>query len=278
MNEVIIRDPRWHTTVPIDVREYPDGMPLIEWQQIEPVKDATELTLLLRPRSLTAFFGAMFLVDALLARKHRDIDLILPLVPGCRQDRANQTGDYLITLSSFAKAINDRGFRSVTVLDPHSDVTPGLIRGCRIVQAADMINAPAGKYSAVIAPDGGAEKRAQKVASKLNVPLIHAWKTRDVGTGNISGFGMELPHIERGSLALVVDDMCDAGGTFIGLSDVIDAAGIKAHLWVTHGLFTKGTERLLERYSHVYCSDSVSGQRDGVIEIEVCEKLLKGVF
>jgi ribose-phosphate pyrophosphokinase len=139
-----------------------------------------------------------------------------------------------------------------------------------------MIGPPVGKYAAVVSPDAGAEKRAQKVARKLGLPLLHAWKTRDIGTGNITGFGMEPHGLPKDSLVLVVDDLCDAGGTFLGLADILDANKLRAHMWVTHGLFTKGTEALLKRYGHVYCSDSASGPRDGVIEIAVCEKLLRG--
>ncbi len=258
----------------VEPEAYPDGMPLVRLDQhTEPFK------MLLRPKSVGSFMTAMFLVDALRERRLVAPSLFLPWLPGARQDRLNPTGDYLFTVKSIAAEINAREFPSVELLDPHSDVGAALIHRSRVITAADCINPPAGKYAAVVASDGGAEKRAGAVARKLGVPLLHAWKSRDVATGNISGFGLEPGGLARGSLVLVVDDICDGGGTFIGLADALDATGLRAHLWVTHGLFTKGTAPLLERYGHVYCTDSVPGDRPGVIEIDFCNQLFsKGVF
>jgi hypothetical protein len=51
---------------------------------------------------------------------------------------------------------------------------------------------------------------------------------------------------------------------------------VRRDLYVTHGLFTQGTEALLARFDHVYCTDSIAAERPGVIEVKVCERLLKG--
>lgn len=270
MNELEARDANGSVHC-INLATYPDTMPLL----------AADVTLngirslLLRPRSLAGFMGAMFFVDALAARGHRVPELILPLVPGSRQDRLNAFGDFLFTAKSITKEINARNFPRVTILDPHSDVTPALIDRCRVMHAADCITVPEGKYACVISPDAGAEKRATQVASKLGVPLIHAWKKRNVANGELTGFGMQ-PLDATFGLALVVDDLCDGGGTFIGLGKLIASCGWQAHLWTTHGLYTKGTSELLKYYGHLYTTDSAPGQRDGVIEIKVCEKLLRG--
>ncbi len=257
---------------PIALNCYPDGMPLLGF----PYRSEIE-RLMLRPHSFGAFFSALFWVDALAARGNAVPELILPNVPGARQDRLNASGDYLFTLRSVAQAINARKFPQVTVIDPHSDAAPALIERCRIVSAADCINPPANKYAAVVSPDGGAEKRTGAVARKLGVPMVHAWKSRDVTTGKISGFGLEhAADVPVGSLALVVDDICDGGGTFLGLADCLDAAGLKAHLWTTHGLYTQGTSELLKRYGHLYCTDSTLAGRVGVIEVDICTRLLKG--
>lgn len=256
---------------PIPIGFYPDGMPLITHANATPLPQR----LLLRPSSLANFMAAMFYVDALEQRGCCVPELILPSMPGARQDRLSSAGDYLFTVKSIAWELSFRHFPKITIIDPHSEVTPALLDRQHVVTAADCITTPPGKYAAVISPDAGAEKRAGAVARKLGVPLLHAWKTRSVESGAITGFGMEPTDLPAGSLFLVVDDMCDGGATFIGLADVLDRAGLKAHLWVTHGLFTKGTARLLERYGHVYCTDSVSGPRDGVIEINVCQKLLE---
>lgn len=262
-------------TKEIAVSTYSDGMPIVKWDEAS----RRVTTMLLRPQSLSAFMTAMFLVDAWADRGVFPPHLILPAMPGARQDRLNDTGDYLFTAKSVARELNLRKLPSVTLVDPHSDVSAALVDRSRVIHAAECINPPAGKYAAVVSPDAGAEKRAAAVAKKLGVPLIHAWKTRDVATGAISGFGMQTPPLDeklgaKDAIVLVVDDLCDGGGTFIGLAGAIKPYGFKAHLWTTHGLYSKGTAELLQHYGHLYCTDSVLGPREGVIEIGVCKKLL----
>lgn len=259
----------------VRIESYPDGAPRISFP-----RDATVERVLLRPRSMASFVAGLFWIDALIERGGQPPELILPFMPGARQDRLNATGDFLFTARSVARMINERILPAVTVVDPHSDVTPALIDNCRVVKAEACVNPPAGKYAAVIAPDGGAEKRAGEVARKLGVPLFHAWKTRNVSDGSIAGFGIEHLGLPGGSRVLVVDDICDGGGTFVGLADAITKQAaqsgprIKRDLYVTHGLFTKGTEELLSRFDHVYCTDSVIADRPRVIEASVCERLL----
>lgn len=243
-------------------RIYPDGMPLFDAPLAPPE------VVLLRPSSLADFFTALCWFDALKVRGMPTPSLILPCVPGARQDRVNSSGDYLCTLKTVADAINAREFPSVTVFDPHSDVTPALIDRCRV--APPVVPVPT-RYAGVIAPDGGAEKRALKVAKALDVPLVHAWKSRNVATGQLTGFGIESLNTGH---CLIVDDLCDAGGTFLGLADVLDGVGVTADLFVTHGLFTKGTTQLLRRFHRVTCTDSTLGDKPGVTVIPACIDLL----
>jgi len=265
--------------IDIEPSSYPGGEPLIE-SRLLTAYPVTVRRLLVRPWSIQSLVTALFFVDALYERGHdRDITLVLPYVPGARQDRLNDDGDFLFTVKSVANEINARQFRSVIVVDPHSDVTPALIDRCFVVHAADFLQIPKGKYAAVVSPDAGAEKRAGRVARELDVPLIHAWKTRDVATGKISGFGVE--QVKASELAerrvLVVDDICDGGGTFIGLAQQIKYDyDVDLHLYVTHGLFSKGVDPLKTLYSHIYCTDSIIRDRPGVIEIPICQRLLEG--
>lgn len=238
----------WHSSMEaasaVNIQYYPDQLPLIT------VRGPAERALL-RPKRLDTFFAAMFWFDQMAERGLPMPELILPYFPGARQDRLNPTGDALFTAKSVAMEINRRGFPSVTVIDPHSDVVPALVDRCRVVQLVDAIG-PLDRYTAVIAPDGGAEKRAAKVAQKLGLPLMHAWKTRNVTDGSLSGFGVEP--LDPEGLYLIVDDICDGGGTFLGLSEIMNA---RAHLAVTHGVFSKGASTLLMNFEHIFTTDSI---------------------
>jgi ribose-phosphate pyrophosphokinase len=244
---------------------YPDGTPRAD------APAAVPEAILLRPRTLDRFFAALFWIDALAERGYPVPSLVLPLVPGARQDRINTSGDYLFTLKSVARELNARRFPTVAVLDPHSDVAPALIDRCCVIPASFPTDR---RYDGVIAPDAGSEKRASRIAASLGVRLYHGWKTRDVRTGALAGFGIEP--IASGNY-LVVDDLCDGGATFIGLADVLDARGASADLYVTHGLFTNGTQPLLDRFTHVFCTDSVIGERPGVTVLPRCSAILQSI-
>jgi ribose-phosphate pyrophosphokinase len=254
----------------LELAGYPDGLPLVP-------SSMTPARVLVRPRSVQMLMTALWWVDALVERGKEPPVLILPCLPGARQDRLNDRGDFLFTAKSIAREINLRGFPKVVALDPHSDVMPALIDRCEVVTAAAVIKGQVAhaKWDAVISPDAGAEKRAGAVARMLGLPLLHAWKTRDVATGAIAGFGFE-GLFAKDLHCLVVDDICDGGGTFVGLADLLFEA--KLDLWTTHGFYSKGTAALRERFTTIFCTDSVFGPRDGVTEIPVCELLLKGLL
>lgn len=253
----------------VSVFGYPSGEPRVMERP-----DCVD-RVLLRPTSMQGFLGGLFWIDALIERGHPSPDLILPFVPGARQDRLNDDGDYLFTAKSIARMVNDRNLPRVTVLDPHSDVIAALIDRCEVIHAHECIHRLTEPYSAVISPDAGAEKRAGSVARKLGRPLVHGWKTRDVSTGAIAGFGIE-PGLAVGSRVLVVDDICDGGGTFVGLAKILKASQVEADLFVTHGIFSRGTPVLLSHYRKVFCTDSVLAQRPDINIDMVCQRLLAG--
>lgn len=255
----------------VTVDKYPGGEPLVK----ERPKYVGRV--MLRPTSTHDFIAGLFWIQALRARSRREAQwLILPYVPGARQDRLNDEGDFLFTAKSVAGLINMVGFNRVTILDPHSNVISSLIENVDVVQPTGILP-PEFKdnhYQYVLAPDAGSSHRALEVAKALGAYLRQGWKKRDVKTGALSGFGCES--VPSQSRILVVDDICDGGGTFIGLAEEMkrDRKLDRFDLFVTHGLFTKGTHNLLKHYDRIYTTDSVPAQRPGVNVDQVCLRLL----
>lgn len=272
--EVLVRWSGRFDPEPLPLGGYPDGMPLVT----RPDNWGRPTRLLVRPSSVLTLMTALWFVDAVVERGFSVPELILPNVPGARQDRLNPTGDYLFTLKSVAREINLRQFPKVVMLDPHSDVAPALIERSEVYHVDDILRQrSAGRYTAVVSPDAGAEKRAGRVAKLLDLPLLRGWKTRNIASGAIAGFGMEpTDRLMPKSSVLVVDDICDGGGTFIGLGDVIRERGLRADLWTTHGLYTKGTDALGQYYDTLYTTDSICRERtEGVVELTPCATLLQ---
>ena len=66
---------------------------------------------------------------------------------------------------------------------------------------------------------------------------------------------------------IVVDDICDGGATFLKLAEILKQRNVKSmELFVTHGIFTKGTECLTSVYKTVYTTNSYHQDREGVVE------------
>lgn len=180
---------------------------------------------------------------------------LIPYVPYARQDRACNPGEAL-SIQVMANLINSLNAEEVVIWDPHSDVTPALINNVTILQQHKLVSMMVGdrSYSAVIAPDAGAAKKALKVAQVLETSLVHAHKVRDNLTGKIERTILLDPLPEDESLPLlVIDDICDGGRTSVELGKLLK--GRKADLYVTHGIFSNGVEQLFDYYDRIFCAN-----------------------
>ena len=80
----------------------------------------------------------------------------------------------------------------------------------------------------------------------------------------IAGFAAcELPdNVDPKSTFLLADDICDGGGTFLGLARELERkyGDVKKHLFCTHGIFSKGVKDLLGSYATIGTTDSYVGR------------------
>lgn len=257
------------TTVPVThLGMYSDNTPMIKLG--DDVRADSFHTMVVKPNSLNEFVAAMFLVDSIHMQGGWIRHLVLPYVPGARQDRINRTGDWLYTAWSIADMINSRNFGKVSILDPHSDVIYKYIKRIHVFPLSKVVeNLDGSYYSGIIAPDKGAGERAGEVATAMGLDVFYASKTRDVSTGKLSGFSVSLPQGHY----LVVDDICDGGGTFVGLGEKIVEQGATADLYVTHGIFAKGVEGLRKFYKNIYTTDSLQ-KNHAVVVVPVVERMI----
>lgn len=197
------------------------------------------------------------LTDAVKRCRPVRVDLFLPYFPGARQDREEK--GYALTAKVYADLVNAQEYASVFILDPHSPVSPALIDRCVILPHAPLIQefVPANLVG-LICPDAGAERRTLELAKHLDCrTVVFARKKRDPRTGSLSGFSLEPLPLE--GTYLLADDLCDGGGTFIGLAEKFreDPKGTGSlHLWTTHGIFSKGLDVLGKYFETIGCADS----------------------
>lgn len=186
--------------------------------------------------------------------------ITIPYMPYARQDRKTSKNEPF-SLKIMANIINSLGGRSVTVWDPHSDVTPALINNCRVISQEQILELGIKhfkipkSYDGIIAPDVGASKKALKVAQLFGCPMYQAGKVRDTNTGEITE-AVIYDKLERGAKYLVADDICDGGRTFLELaSTIFGEITCSLDLYVTHGIFSKGLDQLSRYYNNIFVAN-----------------------
>jgi len=249
----------WTVTSPLEAFTFPAGEAHIKGAEGEQ-RFAYQIADLRGADSHDLFLLAMW-VEACKDRGEKTV-IILPYLPAARADRGVPFG-----AAVYADFLNALGVNQIITLDPHSEVMPRMLGATgrteltvfpfeRIIKRelgnrGDYYDHP---YVGVIAPDKGAVDRATRAAKKLHVPVFKAEKTRDFETGQLNGFTCEeLPAVGK---LLLVDDICDGGGTFIGLAEATGLPKERLDLWVTHGIFSKGIKSLCERFDSIYTTDS----------------------
>lgn len=229
-----------------------------------PESFAGDITVLARLQSAEALIR-LLLTTEVLYRAHRSgwRRLVIPYFPYARQDRVIQPC-VAFSLKTIASVINALNFDEVVVCDPHSDVTPALIENVRVIPQLDLVLAHEPLSHLVretqpdiVAPDAGAAKKAFATARQFNRPLLAASKLRDTKTGEITDIRLDASDTTGDWTALIVDDICDGGRTFIELAKVLRKQGAtRVFLYVTHGIFSQGLGVFQGLIDGIYTTDS----------------------
>jgi ribose-phosphate pyrophosphokinase len=188
--------------------------------------------------------------------------LILPYLPYARADRRFVGGD-CFGLEVFANILNGLDVRVMTV-DAHSAKSHSLIKGLLDVAPKSLIEKVIGhilrdnssRRLTLLFPDDGARNRYSLMAPEFDLDILHCTKVRDKATGKLSHFSVPAKEEFKTSDVLLIDDICDGGGTFIGIADSLKDYGLKLSLYVTHGIFSKGLEVLSKHFETIYTTDS----------------------
>jgi ribose-phosphate pyrophosphokinase len=182
------------------------------------------------------------------------VELILPYLPYARQDRVTTAGEPL-SITVFCALINSMKLDGVLICDPHSPVGPALLDNVQVMDVGNYVQQaiePVGKGRniALVAPDAGSHKRVEALGQATGLPVVFCGKTRDSKTGRLSNPYVEgkVPDVPL----LVVDDICDGGGTFAALAPVLrQYTDQPISLYVTHGLLTRGLAPLKD-YARIF--------------------------
>lgn len=249
-------------SLPFKQFTFPDGQRHISLDLTE--KTFMHATIETSIASADDLFDVLLAKDALSASGYM-VSVDIRYLLGARMDRridAKQPA----TLEVVARMINLAGFHRLRVLDPHSLASLTLLNAEAVYPTTALLTVLA-HYSeedtVIIAPDAGATLRVGnmlKLAGRA-FEIRQGTKKRDSQTGKLTGFGIDVPERIQTKHCLILDDICDGGGTFEGLAGVLRSHGAQSvDLFVTHGIFSKGA---LTGLDTVYCTDSYKGNTYG---------------
>lgn len=206
----------------------------------------------------------LLLVHDALDRKYPNnmFSLFCDYLPYARQDRVCYNGE-AFSLEVFTRLINSLGFNNVFISDVHNpEITRTLLNNMDEAEQYDYVLDCIRVFKidtsnmVIIAPDKGAVTKASKLAEYLELPIEYATKVRDTDTGNIIATEIDVDDFDGNDL-FIVDDLIDAGRTFFELAKVLRTKNCgQISLFVTHGIFSKGTEQLKTVIDHIYTTDS----------------------
>ncbi len=203
-------------------------------------------------------------VSALKHMGFNDIDLDILYLPYARQDRVCAEGE-AHSLEVICSFLNSLDVSVIRLWDVHNkDKTFELLDEPLIVHANafdifdrfkilddfDLDNL------ILCAPDDGAFGRVSDVAIQhtQTTPIVLN-KVRDPDNGKITG--MTFNQYNRsvdGWNVLIIDDICDGGATFLQAAQILKEKGAEnIYMYVTHGIFSKGLDLLLEYFKHIIC-------------------------
>lgn len=232
---------------------YPDNQPHVNVLNVEEGDEVKVICSLTDSVKLINLLQVSNALDNLFAKKKV---LVIPYLMGARFDRLMQHGDS-IDLKVISDMINYCGFERVFLLDVHSDTSNMLINNSVNISNKFLVDEYTKENSVLICPDAGAVKKVGKYLdwNKNIVDVVYCTKSRDLSNGHLT-LQVLTPEKCTNRNCVIIDDLCDGGGTFLGIASQIQPSNLT--LIVTHGIFSKGLSVFDGVFNEIIVSDSYS--------------------
>ena len=256
--------------LPINIEYFPDGTPHI---RVEPETRAIDGIITLEwqyepNEEMALYYVARHIRETWAPRQ---LDLYMPYIPNARMDRVEELAE-VFTLKYFCEFINSMKFDNVIVRDAHSSVSLALLDrvissniSSNITRVLHLLHEENAAYQyydempcgVAVYPDEGAAKRYSKI---LDNRYLFGVKKRNWQDGKIIGLEIHGDIPESPYYAVIIDDICSYGGTFLHTARKLKELGAeRIYLYVTHceNSILKGeliNSGLLER---IYTTNSI---------------------
>lgn len=231
---------------------FPDGE--VHLELLNPIKDGM-VDVRCRITSANDLFILMQLSDILKRQAVSVNELKILYLMGMRCDRVFEI-NRPFTLKVVADVINSMNAKDVSIYEPHSDNSIRLIRNSSTrMLVKEMVRAL--RFSPTlcryVSPDYGAYWRYRDDVDFA----VKCSKVRETATGKLLDFEVRPENTVRNCNLVVLDDLCDGGGTFVGLAPKLRELNPKSlSLVVAHAVQLDGIKRVAEAYDNVYISNT----------------------
>ena len=225
----------------VEVKHFADGETLVELGESVRGKRCYIIQSTCKPVNET-LMEVLICLDAMRRSSAAEVTCIIPYFGYARQDR-KASPRQPITAKLVASMLEEAGANRVVTFDLHAAQIQGFFH-CPV---DDLTTVPMmGQYFrrknfdpenvVVVSPDHGGVKRARNLAEMLGTQLAIIDKRRP--RPNVVEACNVIGDVE-GKDAIIVDDICDTGGSLIAASNILKENGAKdIYVCITHGLFS----------------------------------------
>lgn len=191
------------------------------------------------------------------------LEVAIPYFPYQQADIDSGEGE-CFSLKTIVNILNSLDVDEYNVFDPHSTVTPALLKNCEVLDNSWFVghiisdlypNGGRNDKVVLLSPDAGAYKKIFKLAEKIEFKgeILCCQKNRDITNGNVQ---VVVPPLPKGKDVLIIDDICVGGRTFIEIAKHRTEETGKWYLAVSHGIFSSGFTELYQHFNQVFTTNS----------------------
>jgi ribose-phosphate pyrophosphokinase len=171
----------------------------------------------------------LIMVDALKRASAKRITVVMPFYGYARQDKKHR-GREPISARLVADMFKTAGAHRLITVDLHADQIQGFFDGpvdhlfAQPILATYVKERYGDQDLAVVSPDAGRIKVAERWSSRLRAPLAFIHKTHRTDRPNETVANRVVGEVS-GRICVLVDDMIDTGGTILNAAEALTREG-----------------------------------------------------
>lgn len=264
--------------------KFPGGEIHVKFSEeaINQLDEVENVYIISRIRNTEDLMFLLIVADTIRKDSNAAIRVYIPYFPYQQADRDFAIGE-CFSLQTVVKMIGAFDFEEIAVFDPHSDVTPALLKTITssvTISNNDYIDFVLGSllqlknqgeeaiwkpedHVTIVSPDAGAYKKIFKLGETIMwegpIECANKFRPHDGGVPQVrlstNDFG--------GRDILVIDDICIGGRTFVELAKQLVTKNVgNLYLAVSHGIFSNGYDELTKYYQYIFTTDSFKDEHD----------------